>query len=42
MEVPEEEKREVARVFHENGLTADETATRTEVLATRPQAWVDL
>jgi len=41
VEVPEEERREVARVFEEYGLTREQTATLTEALAARPQAWVD-
>ncbi len=40
-EVPEEEKREVAQVFREYGLTASEAATVTEALSSRPKAWVD-
>ena len=40
-EVPEEEKREVARIFTEYGLTANESAAVTQALSARPKAWVD-
>jgi VIT1/CCC1 family predicted Fe2+/Mn2+ transporter len=41
VELPEEEKREVARVFAEYGLAPEHTATITEALSARPKAWVD-
>ena len=40
-EVPEEEAREVSRVFHEYGLRPDESAPIVEALSKRPEAWVD-
>src|SRR5581483_7640071 len=40
-EIPEEEKAEVSRVFHNYGLTAQESATVVEALSQRPDAWVD-
>jgi VIT1/CCC1 family predicted Fe2+/Mn2+ transporter len=40
-EVPEEEKREVARIFRAFGLSANETVTITEALSARPKAWVN-
>src|SRR3954470_22132188 len=41
VDIPEEEKREVARVFAEYGLTPDQTCTITEALSARPKAWID-
>lgn len=40
-EIPEEEMREVAEVFHAYGLTKDETTPIVEALRKRPQKWVD-
>src|SRR3984893_3760826 len=41
VEIPEEEKREVAQVFHSYGLTAAESAPVVEALAKHPKKWVD-
>jgi len=41
VEIPEEEKREVAQVFHSYGLSADESAPIVEALAKHPKKWVD-
>src|SRR6266853_89462 len=40
-EVPEEEMREVAEVFHSYGLTAAESDPIVEALARHPKKWVD-
>lgn len=40
-EIPEEEMREVAEVFHSYGLTRDETAPIVEALRKRPRQWID-
>src|SRR5467141_1972857 len=40
-EIPEEEKREVAEVFHSYGLTAAESDPIVEALAKHPKKWVD-
>lgn len=40
-EIPEEEMREVAQVFHSYGLTHAESAPVVEALAKHPQKWVD-
>jgi len=40
-EIPEEEMREVAQVFHSYGLTQAESAPLVAALATHPQKWVD-
>src|SRR5438309_5201037 len=40
-EIPEEEKREVAEVFHSYGLTKNESEPIVEALAKHPQKWVD-
>jgi VIT1/CCC1 family predicted Fe2+/Mn2+ transporter len=40
-EIPEEEKREVAEVFHSYGLTKKESEPIVEALAKHPQKWVD-
>ena len=40
-EIPEEEMREVAEVFHSYGLTDKESAPIVEALAQHPQKWVD-
>jgi len=39
--IPEEEKREVARVLQSYGLSSAEIAPVVEALSTRPEAWVD-
>ena len=41
VEIPEEEKREVAQVFHSYGLTAAESDPIVEALAKHPKKWVD-
>lgn len=41
VEIPEEEKREVAHVFHSYGLTDDESGPIVEALAKHPKKWVD-
>jgi VIT1/CCC1 family predicted Fe2+/Mn2+ transporter len=41
VEVPDEEKKEVCRVFEEYGLTREEAAPVVEALAQRPKEWVD-
>ncbi len=41
VQMPEEEKREVALLFREYGLTSEDAETVTETLAARPKAWVD-
>jgi VIT1/CCC1 family predicted Fe2+/Mn2+ transporter len=40
-EIPEEEMREVAEVFHSYGLTEKESEPIVEALAKHPQKWVD-
>src|SRR5438309_1686617 len=40
-EIPDEEAREVSKVFQSYGLTADESAPIVEALSKRPEAWVD-
>lgn len=40
-EIPEEEMREVAEVFHSYGLTVKESTPIVEALAKHPQKWVD-
>jgi VIT1/CCC1 family predicted Fe2+/Mn2+ transporter len=40
-EIPEEEMREVAEVFHSYGLTKKESTPIVEALAQHPQKWVD-
>ncbi len=40
-EIPEEEMREVAEVFHSYGLTAVETKPIVEALSKHPKKWVD-
>src|SRR6476661_3222419 len=40
-EIPEEEMREVAQVFHSYGLTPKESAPIVEALSKHPQKWVD-
>src|SRR5436190_7989386 len=40
-EIPEEEMREVAEVFHSYGLTAAESDPIVEALAKHPKKWVD-
>src|SRR5437667_10735121 len=41
VEIPEEEMREVAQVFHSYGLTHKESAPIVEALSNHPQKWVD-
>src|SRR2546427_12676172 len=41
IEIPDEEKREVAQVFHSYGLTAAESDPIVEALAKHPKKWVD-
>jgi len=41
VEIPEEEKREVAQVLHSYGLTYDESQPIVEALAKHPKKWVD-
>jgi VIT1/CCC1 family predicted Fe2+/Mn2+ transporter len=40
-EIPDEEKREVAQVFHSYGLSQEESEPIVEALAKHPQKWVD-
>lgn len=40
-EIPDEEAREVSKVFQSYGLTANESAPIVEALSKRPEAWVD-
>jgi VIT1/CCC1 family predicted Fe2+/Mn2+ transporter len=40
-EIPDEEKREVAQVFHSYGLSDEESEPIVEALAKHPQKWVD-
>jgi VIT1/CCC1 family predicted Fe2+/Mn2+ transporter len=41
IEIPEEEKREVAQVFQSYGLSPDESAPIVEALTKHPKKWVD-
>src|SRR6266581_544532 len=41
VEIPEEEMREVAQVFHSYGLTQKESAPIVEALSKHPKYWVD-
>ncbi|HSV33797.1 MAG TPA: VIT1/CCC1 transporter family protein [Pyrinomonadaceae bacterium] len=41
VEIPEEEKREVAQVLHSYGLTYDESEPIVEALAKHPKKWID-
>jgi VIT1/CCC1 family predicted Fe2+/Mn2+ transporter len=41
VEIPEEEMREVAQVFHSYGLSDEESAPIVEALAKHPKKWVD-
>jgi vacuolar iron transporter family protein len=41
VEIPEEERREVAQVFHSYGLSHAESAPIVEALTKHPQKWVD-
>jgi vacuolar iron transporter family protein len=41
VEIPEEEMREVAEVFHSYGLSKEESAPIVEALAKHPKKWVD-
>jgi VIT1/CCC1 family predicted Fe2+/Mn2+ transporter len=41
IEIPDEEKREVAQVFHAYGLTKEESAPIVEALSKHPKRWVD-
>src|SRR6185436_7440705 len=41
IEIPDEEKREVAQVFHSYGLTKEESAPIVEALSKHPKRWVD-
>jgi len=41
VEIPEEEKREVAQVFRSYGLSEDESEPIVEALAKHPKKWVD-
>jgi vacuolar iron transporter family protein len=41
IEIPEEEMREVAQVFHSYGLTHKESAPVVEALSKNPKRWVD-
>ena len=40
-EIPDDEKREVAQVFHSYGLSAAESEPIVEALSQHPQKWVD-
>src|SRR6058998_4378954 len=40
-EIPEEEMREVAQVFHSYGLSKEESEPIVEALSKHPQKWVD-
>jgi VIT1/CCC1 family predicted Fe2+/Mn2+ transporter len=40
-EIPDEEKREVAQVFHSYGLSPEESEPIVEALTKHPQKWVD-
>ena len=41
VEIPEEEKKEVCRVFEQYGLSHEEATPLVEALAQRPKEWVD-
>src|SRR5229473_650989 len=41
VEIPEEEKREVAQVFHSYGLSKEESEPIVEALSKHPKKWVD-
>jgi VIT1/CCC1 family predicted Fe2+/Mn2+ transporter len=41
VEIPEEEMREVAQVFHSYGLSSEESAPIVEALSKHPKKWVD-
>src|SRR5436309_1102380 len=41
VEIPEEEMREVAQVFHSYGLTHEESAPIVKALSKHPKKWVD-
>lgn len=41
VEIPEEEMREVAQVFHSYGLTPEESGPIVEALSKHPKKWVD-
>jgi VIT1/CCC1 family predicted Fe2+/Mn2+ transporter len=41
VEIPEEEMREVAQVFHSYGLSPEESAPIVEALSKHPKKWVD-
>lgn len=41
IEIPEEEKREVAQVFHSYGLSDEESEPIVEALSKHPKKWVD-
>jgi len=41
VEVPEEEMAEVARVFHEYGISDEQSAPIVKALSERPDAWID-
>jgi len=41
VEIPEEEKREVAQVLHSYGLAYDESEPIVEALAKHPKKWID-
>src|SRR5437588_10501572 len=41
VEIPDEEKREVAQVFHSYGLSYEESQPIVEALAKHPKKWVD-
>jgi vacuolar iron transporter family protein len=41
VEIPEEEKAEVSRVFHEYGITEEQSGPLVKALSERPKAWVD-
>jgi len=41
VEIPDEEKREVAQVFHSYGLSQEESDPIVEALAKHPRKWVD-
>src|SRR2546423_7125879 len=41
VEVPEEERREVAAIFRSYGLTDEQAAPLVEALSRRPRKWVD-
>jgi len=41
VEIPDEEKAEVSRVFQSYGMTAEESRPVVEALSMRPNAWID-